>query len=124
MQLMETNNLTLEQQLILLLTKATTQTHGMEHLNPNKIGSIRFLAKTLSEGMEPKKVDTKESSYPPFTAAMSRKTIRILHYEGIDTPDQLAEHDFMNGHIQGLIPNIEILQYAMNACIKLKNYYY
>lgn len=118
--------LTLEQQLILLLTKSYIENHGLDALNSNTIGKIRYLSKELSQGKEQLKEELKEKkSYPPFISLMSEKTIRILHNSrNIDTPEQLAEFDFNNGHIYGFIPNIELLQYAMNAGIKLKNYLY
>lgn len=120
---METNNLTLEQQLILSLTKETIQKNGIDSLEPNTIGKIRCLANKLAEDIEPAGSEPDNPNYPSFWNYMSEKTIRILHNsKGIETPEQLAEYDFEKKHLFGFIPNIELLQYAMEAGIKLKNY--
>ena len=85
-------------------------------------GSISALTDFLEQAKEEQE---EKKSYPPFGAWMSEKTIRILHNRtGVDTPEQLIEYDFKNGHIYGFLPNIELLQYAMVAGIKLKNYLY
>ena len=120
---METNNLTLEQQLILSLTKETIQKNGIDSLDPNTIGKIRCLANKLAEDIEPAGSEPEKPNYPSFWNYMSEKTIRILHNsKGIETPEQLAEYDFEKKHLFGFVPNIELLQYAMEAGIKLKNY--
>lgn len=123
---MERQNLTLEQNLILFMTKSYIENHGINSLDANTIDKIRFLSKELSHDKEQAKEEQEEKkSYPPFGAWMSEKTIRILHNRtGVDTPEQLVEYDFKNGHIYGFLPNIELLQYAMVAGIKLKNYLY
>lgn len=118
---MTTTNLTLEQQLILLLTDSYIKKYHFESLNSNYIGNIRYLAKELSKGMEQPEEKT---PYPPFEKWMSEKTIRRLNNKEIYTPEQLAEHDFEDERLYGFIANIELLQYAMVAGIKLKNYRY
>lgn len=122
---MTTTNLTLEQQLILLLTDSYIKMFDFEALDFNAIGNIRYLAKELSKGMEQPEDKTKEKTpYPTFEKWMSEKTIRRLNNKDVYTPEELAEHDFANEHLYGFVSNIELLQYAMIAGIKLKNYRY
>lgn len=122
---MATTNLTLEQQLILLLTDSYIKKYHFESLNSNDIGNIRYLAKELSKGMEqPEEKKKEKTPYPPFENWMSEKTIRRLNNKDVYTPEELAEHDFEDKHLYGFVSNIELLQYAMVAGIKLKNYRY
>jgi hypothetical protein len=123
---MEQTNLTLKQQVILSLTKAYVEKNGINALNTNSIGMIKYFANELAKDTDEKKeVIETNNTYPDFQDWMSKKTILRLHYRyDIDTPEQLAKFDFNSSSLDGFKPNIEILQYAMNAGIKLKNYLY
>lgn len=118
---METN-LTFKQQLILAITERLVDKFGIQELTEGTISRIKWTADQLSEGIpdkEPKKVE-----YPPFEKEMRNKTIRKLHNRGVETPEELINHDFQGECLYGLISNIELLQYAMNHNIKLKNFCY
>lgn len=123
---MEQTNLTLKQQAILFLTKAYIEKNGINALDTNSIGMIKYFANELAKDTDEKKEVTEtNNTYPEFREWMSKRTILSLHHQfGIDTPEQLAKFDFNYSIPYGFKPNIELLQYAMYAGIKLKNYQY
>lgn len=120
---METN-LTFKQQLILAITKGFIEEHGVFELTLDVATSIRFISGKLSEGIPDKEPEAKKVEYPPFEKEMRYRTIRRLQNRGVETPEELIEHNFQGECLYGLVSNIELLQYAMNHNIKLKNFHY
>jgi len=120
---METN-LTFKQQLIFMMAERSVHKYGLHELTDGTIKEIKHIADKLSEGIPEQEPEAKKNEYPPFEKGMNDNTIRRLKDLGIDTPEELIEYDFNGECLYGFVSNIELLQYAMNHNIKLKNYSY
>lgn len=120
---METN-LTFKQRLIFMMAEKSVGKFGIHELTDGTISTIKHIANKLSEGIPEEQTETRTDKYPPFEKEMHLKTVRFLQNLGINTPEDLIKHDWEGNHLYGLVPNIEVLQYAMNHNIKLKNYSY
>lgn len=120
---METN-LTFKQRLIFMMAEKSVGKFGIHELTDGTISTIKYIANKLSEGIREEQPETRTNKYPPFETEMHKNTVYALKLRGVNTPEELIEHDFEYKCLRGMIPNIELLQYAMNHNIKLKNFHY
>lgn len=101
---METNNLSLNEQLILMLTQEFVRTYGFQSFDRDEIGIIRSTAKKLSQGFP----DTKPENKKP-TISLDTKLV-----------DCGIVHSCLV--FNKIITVGDLIQYTPNQLLRLRNF--